>query len=194
MHFAGSQELINLIRREAWRVVAMKSEPRYATVTAYDPDNHLVKAQIQPEGHETAWMPIITDHIGNGFGVLMGPKIGDQIEVSFQEGDPSSPRMIGRVFSDKEKPPRVESGEILVKHELGGFLFFDKDGHLTIQDKAGSKIVFDGSGKVTITATTLVTDADTHLGGEGGQQLHRQGDLDSDGDVAVGHASRVWAV
>lgn len=51
-----------------------------------------------------------------------------------------------------------------------------------------------GGGKVKITAPEIVFEGNVRLGGEGGQLLHRKGDVDSGGDVAVGSATRVWAV
>lgn len=60
--------------------------------------------------------------------------------------------------------------------------------------KIGSTVIQAGGDSVRITAGTIVLDGEVHLGGEGGQLLHRKGDLDSDGDTAVGSASRVYAV
>ena len=42
-----------------------------------------------------------------------------------------------RLFSDKEKPPPVQSGEILVKHQTGGSFYFDKNGKVTITGGKG---------------------------------------------------------
>lgn len=60
--------------------------------------------------------------------------------------------------------------------------------------KIGSTVIQAGGDSVRITSGTIVLDGEVHLGGEGGQLLHRKGDLDSDGDTAVGSASRVYAV
>ena len=48
--------------------------------------------------------------------------------------------------------------------------------------------------EVRFSSPKIVFDGDTHLGGEGGEPVHRRGDKDSDGDAAVEHASKVWAV
>lgn len=60
--------------------------------------------------------------------------------------------------------------------------------------KIGDTVIGASGDAVTITAAKIVLDGEVHLGGEGGQLLHRKGDADSDGDVAVGSASRVYAV
>jgi phage baseplate assembly protein gpV len=49
-------------------------------------------------------------------------------------------------------------------------------------------------GKITIECGEIVLKGNVHLGDEGGQLVHRKGDDDSDGDVAVGSASKVYAV
>lgn len=49
-------------------------------------------------------------------------------------------------------------------------------------------------GKITIEAPEIVLKGDVHLGDEGGQLVHRKGDVDDDGDAAVGSASKVYAV
>lgn len=74
-------------------------------------------------------------------------------------------------------------------------------GNLTI-DTAGKSEMITGetallqSGeKMTLeNPSTLVQSPDINLGGEGGQLLHRKGDVDSDGDAAVGSAATVKAV
>lgn len=60
--------------------------------------------------------------------------------------------------------------------------------------KIGNTVIAASGDAVTMTAAKIVLNGEVHLGGEGGQLLHRKGDADSDGDVAVGSASRVYAV
>lgn len=60
--------------------------------------------------------------------------------------------------------------------------------------KIGDAVLAMSGDEVRILAGKIVLDGEVHLGGEGGQQLHRKGDLDSGGDLAVGSASRVYAV
>ncbi|MEQ1671343.1 MAG: hypothetical protein ABL893_10830 [Hyphomicrobium sp.] len=48
--------------------------------------------------------------------------------------------------------------------------------------------------QVTIESPKIVLKGEVHLGDDGGQLLHRKGDVDSDGDVAVGSATKVYAV
>ena len=136
--------MTNLIRREVMRAMQQYARPRVGVVTSYDPEQHAVKVQLQPEGHETDWIPIASHHIGNGFGVMVAPKVGEQVEVGFQEGDPESPRVMGRLFSDKDKPPKIEAGEVYLKHESGSCIYFDKNG--TVHIKSNGPLQINGSG------------------------------------------------
>lgn len=151
-----SEDMANFIRREVYRVHALHARPRVGLVSGYDPDNHAVKVQLQPEGNETGWIPLETLHIGNGYGVAIGPEIGDQLEITFQGGDPEVPRVTGRIFSDKEKPPKVEAGEVLVKHKSGTQILIDKDGKATVKSKGAAVVFADG-------AVTVQSQAAVHL-------------------------------
>ncbi len=146
------EELLNIIRGEIGRALALHSRPKKAVVTAWDPDNHLAKVRPLPsdandsEAPETGWIPVNNDAIGDGHGDLMAPWIGDQVTVGFQEGDPDSPEITGRIHSDEQKPPRLESGEGILKFGKGHTLFFDKEGNVHIKSAGGGKVLINGSG------------------------------------------------
>ena len=129
-----SDDLINLIRREAGRLDNARSMPRYGLISSYDPKRHAVKVKLQPEGIETGWVPMASSHIGNGFGVAVGPNIDDQVVVGFMEGDIDQPFIMGRMFSDKDNPPEAKSGEVVIKHQSGTTITIDKAGALTISN------------------------------------------------------------
>jgi phage baseplate assembly protein gpV len=199
-------DLTNAIRREVERQLAGRYNTRTGLVTSYDPKTHSAKVMLKPDNTETGWLPIRTDHIGNGFGILVGPtpgdgkKTGDQVEVTFTEGDLEQGRVMHRVHSDTERPPPVESGEILVKHEKGGSLFWSKDGKITITGGKGqadqnqqntpptaiSKPGAPGSGldpqsQDAASGQTIVFDTDgniTHTGIKGQITIH-----DKDGNI-----------
>lgn len=131
-------DLHNIVRRMVLQTLAQFSpQSRVGTVSSYDPDTHSVKVLLQPEGKESNWIPIAVQHIGNGFGAIMcGPEIGDQMEVAFHQNDPTTARVIGRYHSDEDKPPRVESGEILIRDKHGNRVLMDKnkDMHVTARN------------------------------------------------------------
>lgn len=100
--------------------------------------------------------------------------IGEQVDVVSESGDLTDARIDFGMYSDDN--PR------------------ENDTNVPLRLKVGDSIMeISGSG-ITLKASKIVLDGVVYLGGEGGQLLHRKGDADSDGDTAVGSASRVYAV
>ena len=126
-----SDDFINVIHREIERYMNQKAPKRIGLVSSYDPQHHSVKVQYQPEGQESGWIPIHSQHIGNGWGLVAGPQIGDQVEVTFQEGDFESGSVTSRIHSDVDQPPLVNSGEMLLQHQSGALIKFAADGSIT---------------------------------------------------------------
>jgi hypothetical protein len=163
----------NLVLRTIERWWAGRYSEKHGLVTSYDPDKYLAKVTFQPEGQESGWLPIETGHIGNSYGIAIGlqpgdgKETGDQVVVRYQEGDVESGKIVQRVHSDKEKPPKVESGEAIIwtkfKKSGGGDnaadggeggtgqqIFLKKDGSLVVTDGNGATITLDGKGNIAI--------------------------------------------
>ena len=138
-----------------------------ATITSYDPSTYSIKATIQPDGHETGWFPHSTTHIGNNFGVVAGPSIGDQIMIGFLDGDPEQPVNLGRSHSDKERPPVAQSGEVVVQTKQT-IIKMDKDGNLAISAPTGISMTVPN---MTIAGNLAIT---------GGSLTHNGKDVGSD--------------
>lgn len=151
-----TEPLLNIIRREIERFHSDRFKPnRIGLVTSYDKKTYSVKVMFQPEGTESGWIPIKVHHAGNGYGVLYGPTpgdgkaTGDQVEVSYQEGEFDTGRVIARVHSDQDKPPQVESGEMLLQHSSGAYIKIDKNNLITINGAGGETITLDKGGTIT---------------------------------------------
>lgn len=157
--------LANLMRRESLRASqSIKAVTQAGLISAYDPDKYAVKVRLMPEDIETAWIPMLVEHVGNEFGVLIGPEIDDQVLIGFADGDRDAPYIIARLHSDEDKPPRVEAGEILVMHKSKGFVKIDKKETITVQHKKKHRTIIsdeDGVAKVT---TFLATNDDGDQG------------------------------
>lgn len=134
-----STDLSDYIQFEVARALARFPTMKAAEITAYDPQNHRIKAMLHPDGIETGWFSVNTAHTGNGWGIAIGPKIGDQISVGFFDGNIETPHHLGRLHSDKERPPVVQSGEMLFQHESGTKIKIDSGGHVTI-DAGGANV------------------------------------------------------
>lgn len=202
---------------ESWS--AGRYTERHGIVSSYDPKNHLAKVTFQPEGQESGWLPIETGHIGNGYGMAFGlhpgqagvsssgqggqsnvqQNQGDQVVVRYQEGDVESGKITHRVHSDMDKPPEVQSGEMVfwAKFQKSGAaapdgadggqggtgqkIYFKKDGSISFEDGNGASFVLDGKGNVTVTTKNLTfnSQGDIKLKSTG-KLTHNDHDIGSD--------------
>jgi uncharacterized protein involved in type VI secretion and phage assembly len=134
------RHLANAMSQRAALAMLDLSKPLTGIVTSYDPAKHAVKVTIQPEGVEVAgWIPLGAIGVGNGFGIVCGPSLGDMVQVAFSEANPAAPRILGRFFSNVNVPPAVPSGDTYIVH------------------KSGSALKFNGDGTITVAATSSIT-------------------------------------
>jgi len=159
---------------------------RHAIVTSYDPGKYLAKVMLMPEGTETGWLPIETGAIGDSYGIAHGlqpgdgKNSGDQVIVRMQEGDIGSCKIVQRVHSDADKPPKVESGEFVIwakfkKSKGQSGLGDDTDDSASGDDSdqadsgqggSGQQFYFKKDGSITITdgnGATLVMDGNGNV-------------------------------
>src|ERR1017187_507529 len=193
-----SGNLVRMIQREVNYWWSARNRERHGIVSSYDPDKPLPKVPSQPEGQGSGWLPIETSHIGNGYGIVMGLQPGqagvssggqggqtgqgsgnqgDQVIVSMQEGDFESGKISGRVHSDTDKPPKVQSGEMMIYTKFqksgaptpdgaaggqggtGSQIYFKNDGSISLTDGNGATITKDGNGNITISSKNITFDA-----------------------------------
>jgi hypothetical protein len=143
---------------------------RHGLVTSWDPDKHLAKVMFQPEQQESDWLPVEREHIGNNFGIAVGltpgdgKSTGDQVIVRYHSEDGDSGKITKVVHSDMDKPPKVESGEMVLwtrftktakpqsglgdDTEDGGS--GDQVGEQGGQQGSGQQIFFKKDGSITI--------------------------------------------
>lgn len=57
------------------------------------------------DGSNSPWVRVGTPHAGKGFGGVCIPRVGEEVIVSFLDGDPDRPIAVGRVYNEREKPP-----------------------------------------------------------------------------------------
>lgn len=172
-----ANQLANMSRMQSDLQGQDKAQSRSGIVSSYDPNRHAVKVMMQPENVElVGWIPVSAPGVGNGFGVLVGPNIGDMVQVTFNEGSERAPRVTARFFSNTNPPVVVQSGETWIVHKSGSTVKLTNDGKVTLIDKAGSAVVMNGDGSgvmtfgggLTINGTLLVTNTIT---GQGGIQI-----------------------
>jgi phage baseplate assembly protein gpV len=138
------ESLINLIHREASRVVERLSRENVGVVTSYDPQKHAVKVNMQPEGDTlSGWITLRQSQAGNQYGWHVAPMIGDHASLAFHEDDREAATVIGYFFNDKQTPLAIQSGECRYKSPFGPDFYFKNDGTWYIKGK-------DGKSNVTI--------------------------------------------
>lgn len=77
--------------------------------------------------NSSCWMRVSQVHAGAGFGGIDLPRIGEEVIVSFLEGDPDRPMITGRVFHAQNMPPfklpdeKTRSGLKSKTYKGGGF-------------------------------------------------------------------------
>jgi phage baseplate assembly protein gpV len=125
--------LANAQKAIAGAVDSATADSRIGLISSYDPSTHAVKVRIQPEDVETNWMPVGALGVGNGFGLLVGPNIGDMVMVEFAEADFESGYITGRYFNVSARAPAVPAGEIWALHASGSYLKFLTNGDVQMQ-------------------------------------------------------------
>jgi type VI secretion system secreted protein VgrG len=53
----------------------------------------------------SCWIRSAQFWAGSGWGAIFIPRVGDEIVVAFQEGDPDRPLVVGSVYNEERKPP-----------------------------------------------------------------------------------------
>ena len=88
---------------------------------------------IQPEGVLSGWLPVLSQWVGNGWGIACPPSPGDQVLLVPQDGDIEQGVIVGRVFSVNQMPPVAPGGEFWLVHKTGSSLKLCNDGTIQIQ-------------------------------------------------------------
>jgi phage baseplate assembly protein gpV len=142
-------KMLNIMKMQAYAAQGPVSHPRVGTITAYDPNNHAVKVAYQPEGTESGWLPMMSQWVGNGWGMIAAPSIGDMVNVSFMDGNFETGMVTGRAYNDSDRPPAAPSGEFWLVHQSGSLLKFLNDGTVSMQastlNLTGNLNIIDGN-------------------------------------------------
>ncbi len=77
------------------------------------------------DGTDTCWIRVASPWAGSGFGAIHIPRIGQEVIVDFEHGDPDRPIITGRVYNAEQMPPwplpanQTQSG-VLTRSSKGG--------------------------------------------------------------------------
>lgn len=110
------------------------------------------------------WARIATPMAGNGTGVYFLPDVGDEVLVAFEQGDINKPVVLGGLWNGPHRPPEWhKDGQNrirMIKTKAGHTITLDdtsKAEQIIIKDKAGSTIMLQSDGTVSIEAKKDLT-------------------------------------
>ena len=100
---------------------------------------------------EGVWARLGTPYASNGVGGLFYPEVNDEVVLGFFNGDPSSPVILGSLYSSKNQvPQKLEQKnnikQLLTREKLS-VLFDEKDKIITVMTPGERKITLDDKGK-----------------------------------------------
>lgn len=137
-----------------------------------DPDNMgrvKVKFPWLGDDIESTWARVAAPMAGEERGIFFLPEVNDEVLVAFEQGDVHHAYVLGALWNGQEAPPAssseaVDSGgrviQRIIRTRAGHSILLDDSdggGGITIEDRAGNKIVIDS--------------------GNNGLQIEVQGDL-----------------
>ena len=125
--------IFNALKGQAASLDQMQGQPRFAVVTNVDPAKYTARVLLQPEGVLTGWLPILSQWVGAGWGLVAPPVPGEQVLVLAQEGDAEHGVIVGRAFSDAAPAPgggAAVPGELWLVHRGGAYLKLRNDGSI----------------------------------------------------------------
>lgn len=146
--------LINAIKGHSGGLDLGQGQPRFGTITSFDPNSYAARVMMQPEGVLSNWLPVLAAWVGNGWGIACPPSVGDQVMVIAQEGHAEQGVIIGCAYSEQMRPPQianapVPSGEAVLFHTSGAYLRFANDGGFILSAAAGNQVTVTGDLIVT---------------------------------------------
>ncbi len=106
-----------------------------------------------PDGPKSSWAPVAAAMAGGGRGAFLMPEVGDEVLVSFDQGDFNHPFIVGFLWNGVDKPPETDPKNRVILTPGGHTLRFE-DGDpkkVILKSNAGHNITLDdGSQKVKI--------------------------------------------
>ncbi|WP_279169990.1 type VI secretion system Vgr family protein [Prevotella denticola] len=148
------------------------AETQMATVLSNaDPDGKgrvRVHMNWQTDGMQTGWVRVMTPDGGgskdvrSNRGFVFIPEVGDQVLLGFRHGDPARPYVMGSLFNGTTGGGGGQGNNCksLTTRSGSSLKLDDSAGSVTLHDKGGVKMNFDGAGNQSLatraSATTTV--------------------------------------
>ena len=119
-----------------------------------------VRMNWQTDGMQTGWVRVRTPDGGSSSdvksnrGFVFIPEVGDHVLVGFRHGDPSRPYVMGSLFNGftGKGGGKGNNCKSLTTRSGSSLMLNDSKGSVTLHDKGGVKMNFDGNGNLTATS------------------------------------------
>ncbi|WP_428486734.1 phage baseplate assembly protein V [Rhodopila sp.] len=124
--------LNNIVKAHAGSQSKSSGQAKFGTVTSVNYESGNARILVQPEGVLSGWLPILSQWVGPGWGMVCPPSPGDQVLFVPQDGDVEQGVIVGRTYSSSHMPPVAPDGEFWLVHRSGSFLKLCNDGTIQI--------------------------------------------------------------
>ena len=140
------------------------AETQMATVLSNaDPEGKgrvRVRMNWQTDGMQTSWVRVMTPDGGSSSdvksnrGFVFIPEVGDQVLLGFRHGDPARPYVMGSLFNGTTGGGGGQGNNCksLTTRSGCSLKLDDSAGSVTLHDKGGVSMNFDGGGNLSITS------------------------------------------
>ena len=145
------------------RVPMPVAETQMATVTNNADPNGNGRVQVRMNWQQgdmhTGWVRVMTPDAGksgdvsSNRGFVFIPEVGDQVLLGFRHGDPGRPYVMGSLFNGSTGGGGGQGNKCksLTTRSGSSLKLDDSDGSVTLHDKGGVSMNFDGAGNATTT-------------------------------------------
>uniref|UniRef100_UPI000FEBCE93 type VI secretion system Vgr family protein n=1 Tax=Apibacter sp. HY039 TaxID=2501476 RepID=UPI000FEBCE93 len=138
-------------------------EEQSAIVTDNNDPDGMSRIRVQfawqePTQGQSPWIRVTTPYAGKGKGMHVIPEIGEEVIVSFENGNAEKPVVIGAMFNGEGKSGHGGAGNYtkgIVTNSNCGIEFHDKHKHTRLWDGVGDEIKLDGAGNITTIANEM---------------------------------------
>ena len=119
-----------------------------------------VRMNWQTNGMQTGWVRVMTpdggssDDVKSNRGFVFIPEVGDQVLLGFRHGDPARPYVLGSLFNGTTGGGGGQGNNCksLTTRSGSSLKLDDSAGSVTLHDKGGVKMNFDGGGNSKLTS------------------------------------------
>jgi len=172
------------------------AETQMATVLSNaDPEGKgrvRVRMNWQTDGMQTSWVRVMTPDGGSSSdvksnrGFVFIPEVGDQVLLGFRHGDPARPYVMGSLFNGTTGGGGGQGNNCksLTTRSGSSLKLDDSAGSVTLHDKGGVSMNFDGAGNQSLNAASKATTS-VGKGGSSVLTMDSSGNIDLSGKTQI---------